>query len=129
MNQYLREEYHELQDILWKTKFSKLFEDLPERQENPNIPYDACRIHGSLTLNKVAGNFHVTVGKVLPIVGAHAHMIGFMERSDYNFSHRIEKFSFGEEHAGIIHPLEGDEKLTDISIKTEKNWLLLSKIC
>ena len=83
-------------------------------------------MHGALTLNKVAGNFHVTAGKVttiiflgnfsrnvifvgnlpttvslatilclmefspqvLPIMGAHAHMTGFMETSDYNFSHR-----------------------------------------
>ena len=115
LNQYLREEYHQLQDILWSSGFSKLYADLPERREKPDIPYDACRIHGSLTLNKVAGNFHVTAGKVLPIMGAHAHMTGFMETSDYNFSHRIEKLSFGDNHAGIIQPLEGDEKLTDIS--------------
>ena len=29
--------------------------------------------------------------------------------------YRIEKLSFGDDHAGIIQPLEGDEKLTDIS--------------
>jgi hypothetical protein len=28
---------------------------------------------------------------------------------------RIEKFSFGDAVAGIIQPLEGDEKITDIS--------------
>ena len=54
-------------------------------------------------------------GKVLPIMGAHAHMTGFMEKADYNFTHRIEKLSFGDKHAGIIQPLEGDEKITDIS--------------
>ena len=88
---------------------------MPERRVKPATVKDACRVHGSLTLNKVAGNFHVTAGKVLPIAGAHAHMTGFMDRSDYNFSHRIEKLSFGENHAGIIQPLEGDEKITDIS--------------
>ena len=90
---------------------------MPERRVKPASVPDACRVHGSLTLNKVAGNFHVTAGKVLPIAGAHAHMTGFMDRADYNFSHRIEKLSFGENHAGIIQPLEGDEKITDISIK------------
>ena len=115
LNQYLREEYHQLQDVLWKSGYSRLYADLPERKEQPTTPHDACRVHGSLTLNKVAGNFHVTAGKVLPIMGAHAHMTGFMETRDYNFSHRIEKLSFGENHAGIIQPLEGDEKLTDIS--------------
>ena len=31
---------------------------------NPdNRPLDGCRVHGSLDLNKVAGNFHITAGK------------------------------------------------------------------
>jgi len=116
LNQYLREEYHQLQDVLWKSGFSKLYSDMPARRSVPIHPKDACRVHGTLTLNKVAGNFHVTAGKVLPIMGAHAHMTGFMESSDYNFSHRIERLSFGDDHAGIIQPLEGDEKLTDINL-------------
>jgi len=116
LNQYLREEYHQLQDVLWKSGFSRLYADLPERKVKPITPHDACRVHGTLTLNKVAGNFHVTAGKVLPIMGAHAHMTGFMETRDYNFSHRIEKLTFGDNHAGIIQPLEGDEKTTDINL-------------
>jgi len=116
LNQYLREEYHQLQDLLWQSGFSKLYADLPPRKETPIFKPDACRVHGSLTLNKLAGNFHITAGKVLPIMGAHAHMTGFMEKKDYNFSHRIEKFSYGDSHAGVIQPLEGDEKLTDINL-------------
>ena len=31
---------------------------------NPdNRQLDGCRVHGSLDLNKVAGNFHITAGK------------------------------------------------------------------
>jgi len=148
LNQYLREEYHQLQDILWKSGYSKLYADMPARRDNLHTEKDACRVHGTLTLNKVAGNFHVTAGKVhplshpfllllsylcstcsskvLPIMGAHAHMTGFMEKGDYNFSHRIERLSFGEDHAGIIQPLEGDEKLTDISRNTDiAPWLMI----
>jgi len=116
LNQYLREEYHQLQGLLWQSGFSRLYSDLPAREKTPMFPPDACRVHGSLTLNKVAGNFHITAGKVLPIMGAHAHMTGFMEKRDYNFTHRIEKFSFGDSHAGVIQPLEGDEKLSDINL-------------
>lgn len=116
LNQYLREEYHQFQDVLWNSGFSKLYSDMPARRVAPTHAKDACRVHGMLTLNKVAGNFHVTAGKVLPIMGAHAHMTGFMETTDYNFSHRIEKLSFGDDHAGIIQPLEGDEKQTDINL-------------
>ena len=61
---------------------------MPQRRLKPSQPHDACRVYGALTLNKVAGNFHVTAGKVLPIAGAHAHMTGFMEKTDYNFTHR-----------------------------------------
>ncbi len=42
-------------------------------------------------------------------------MTAFMDQSDYNFTHRIEGLSFGDAVAGIIQPLEGDEKITDIS--------------
>ena len=34
---------------------------------------------------------------------------------DYNFSHRIDKFSFGNPHGGIVQPLEGDEKIAEKS--------------
>ena len=118
LSQYLNEEYHQLQEVLWGSGYSKLYSDLPPRRVQPNHAHDACRVHGTLTLNKVAGNFHVTAGKVLPIAGAHAHMTGFMDKTDYNFTHRIEKLSFGDPHAGIIMPLEGEEKISDISNKS-----------
>jgi hypothetical protein len=34
---------------------------------------------------------------------------------EYNFSHRIDKFSFGNPHGGIVQPLEGDEKIAEKS--------------
>ncbi len=33
------------------------------REDDPTQPLNACRIHGYLHVNKVAGNFHITVGK------------------------------------------------------------------
>lgn len=33
------------------------------REDDLSQPPDACRIHGHLYVNKVAGNFHITVGK------------------------------------------------------------------
>ena len=35
------------------------------------------------------------------------------DEREYNFTHRIDKFYFGKPHAGIVHPLEGDEKIAD----------------
>lgn len=35
--------------------------------------------------------------------------------AEYNFSHRIDQFSFGEYTPGIINPLDGEEKIADAS--------------
>ena len=35
--------------------------------------------------------------------------------SEHNFSHRIHHFSFGDSAAGRIHPLDGDERITENS--------------
>lgn len=40
-----------------------------------------------------------------------------MTSRDYNFTHRINKFSFGEESPGIVQPLDGDEKIAEDSNK------------
>ncbi|XP_056631411.1 endoplasmic reticulum-Golgi intermediate compartment protein 2 [Diorhabda sublineata] len=108
-NSYLREEYHAVKDLLWRSRFSTHFGELPPRNDAPDRPHDACRIYGNLILNKVAGNFHITAGKSLPLSRGHVHMNAFMSDRDYNFSHRINKFSFGDPSPGIVHPLEGDE--------------------
>ncbi|XP_019867900.1 endoplasmic reticulum-Golgi intermediate compartment protein 2 [Aethina tumida] len=111
-NSYLREEYHAVKDLLWKNSFSSHFGELPPRSHFPDVPYDACRIHGTLELNKVAGNFHITAGKSLSLPRGHIHISAFMSDRDYNFSHRINRFSFGDPSPGIVHPLEGDEVIS-----------------
>lgn len=83
------------------------------REVIPDRPPDACRLHGNLQLTKVAGNFHVTAGKVLPLpMLGHAHLSPLMDDSRFNYSHRINQFSFGTRVAGLVQPLEGDELVT-----------------
>lgn len=89
--------------------------NLPERTIKPNKPYDACRVHGSLTLNKVAGNFHITAGKSIHFASGHIHIQNLFDEVPLNFSHRINRFSFGDATSGIVHPLEGDEKILEDS--------------
>ncbi|KAJ8683002.1 hypothetical protein QAD02_018794 [Eretmocerus hayati] len=117
MNYYFREEYHAIHELLWKSnQLTFASSDMPQRSHLPKYPPDACRIHGSLNINKVAGNFHVTSGKSLTLPQGHIHISAFMSDRDYNFTHRINKFSFGKSSPGIIHPLEGDEKITSESM-------------
>jgi len=88
------------------------------RKEKLDTLPDACRIHGSLILNKVTGNFHVTPGKSLLVPGGHVHLTGaFFESGPTNFSHRINQFSFGVPTKGIIYPLEGELHVTNESKK------------
>lgn len=111
LNSHLREEYHAIHELLWKSNNMIMYNEMPKRPRDPEYPPDACRIQASFTVNKVAGNFHVTAGKPLSAPGRHIHIYGFMTEGDYNFTHRINRFSFGEPSPGIVHPLEGDEKI------------------
>jgi len=38
------------------------------RDGAPPAVKDGCRFRGTLTVNKVAGNFHITAGKYVPLV-------------------------------------------------------------
>ena len=115
LNQYLRDEHHSLRDFLWRkdTRNQEIFNrNIPPPEIVRSLVPDACRLHGILTVNKVGGNLHVTIGKHLPIGFGHAHISLFTDRATFNFSHRIEKFSFGPFIPSIINPLEGEEKVT-----------------
>ncbi|XP_039210429.1 endoplasmic reticulum-Golgi intermediate compartment protein 2 [Crotalus tigris] len=105
------QEEHSLQDIIFKSAFKSASTALPPREDKPVQSADACRIHGHLYVNKVAGNFHVTVGKAIPHPRGHAHLAALVSHESYNFSHRIDHLSFGELIPGIINPLDGTEKI------------------
>ncbi|KAM9310937.1 LOW QUALITY PROTEIN: endoplasmic reticulum-Golgi intermediate compartment protein 2 [Gastrophryne carolinensis] len=95
-----------LQDLLFKSAMRSSITSLPPREFPPTEPPSACRIHGHLEINKVAGNFHITVGKAIPHPRGHAHLAALVSHDSYNFSHRIDHLSFGEVMR-IINPLDG----------------------
>lgn len=98
--------------------------NLPERSVNPSKPFDVCRVPGSLTLNKVAGNFYITAGKSIYLASGHIHISNMFDDVPLNFSHRINRFSFGEAASGIVHPLEGDEN----KILQESKFIFISNV-
>lgn len=55
------QEEHSLQDVVFKSVFKSASTALPPREDDSSQPPDACRIRGHLYVNKVAGNFHITV--------------------------------------------------------------------
>uniref|UniRef100_A0A8C5FJ29 Endoplasmic reticulum-Golgi intermediate compartment protein n=1 Tax=Gadus morhua TaxID=8049 RepID=A0A8C5FJ29_GADMO len=63
-------EQHSLQDVLYKTVHKGAPTTLPLREGASLEPLSACRIHGHIYVNKVAGNFHITVpGVIHPLDG------------------------------------------------------------
>lgn len=110
-NTFFNHEHHALQDLLWRHSGEhNVAEPLPVREASaPAGKPDACRLRGYFTVNKVAGNLHVTAGKPFDLFGSHAHMSMQMELKDYNFTHRIHHLSFGEAAGGRIHPLDATE--------------------
>ncbi|UYV74683.1 ERGIC2 [Cordylochernes scorpioides] len=113
VNRYLREEYHAVHETLWHNGYSgSLWGTIADHKQPPlqrAAQLTGCRISGSVMVNKVAGNLHVTMGSYMIIYNLDYRL----ELQDTNFSHRIERFSFGESSTGIFDPLEGEEKLTN----------------
>ncbi|KAL3842000.1 hypothetical protein ACJMK2_020074 [Sinanodonta woodiana] len=110
VNRYLRNQYHAIQELLWLSRYTaSLNPGMPAREDNPTGRPTACRVHGSLEVNKVAGNFHITAGKSIPVIPrGHAHLALMVNEGEYNFSHRIDSFSFGDPIVGIVNPLDGE---------------------
>ncbi|CAG5958174.1 endoplasmic reticulum-Golgi intermediate compartment protein 2-like [Menidia menidia] len=102
---------HSLQDVLFKAAL-KAAPAGQIRSEGSSTSHSACRIHGHMYVNKVAGNFHITVGKSIPHPRGHAHLAALVSHDSYNFSHRIDHLSFGEAIPGLISPLDGTEKIS-----------------
>ncbi|XP_028411434.1 endoplasmic reticulum-Golgi intermediate compartment protein 2-like isoform X2 [Dendronephthya gigantea] len=94
---------------------------MPQRddllQKSSSQP-DSCRFFGSFAVNKVAGNFHVTVGKSIPHPRGHAHLSAFVPSNEYNFTHRIDHLSFGPRVPGVISALDGDIQVTHNNLHT-----------
>ncbi|KAI0402550.1 DUF1692-domain-containing protein [Xylaria palmicola] len=63
---------------------------------------DSCRIYGSLDLNRVQGDFHITAR-------GHGYAEMFAEHLDhnaFNFSHVISELSFGPYYPSLENPLD-----------------------
>ncbi|ORY42845.1 DUF1692-domain-containing protein [Rhizoclosmatium globosum] len=68
---------------------------------------DACRIKGHISVNKVAGMFHITA------LG-HGYMDGrHVAHEAMNFTHRVDKLSFGIDYPGLVNPLDSSLEIAD----------------
>lgn len=68
---------------------------------------EGCNIHGSLEVNKVAGNFHFAPGKSIHQSNFNLIDLLSIQTESYNISHKINKLSFGDSIPGVVNPLDG----------------------
>eukprot|EP00056_Hartaetosiga_gracilis_P002507 m.54275 g.54275 ORF g.54275 m.54275 type:complete len:402 (+) comp11082_c0_seq1:116-1321(+) len=153
-------------DSLNRFLHGSMREPMPTAAPEIGTPPDACRVFGTMSISKVAANFHVTAGKSIQQKHGHTHVtnmvpldgnnsitsksdgfllfiefvlffpllckpdlvyskqalfsslfhshtcsIPFLLSKAYNFSHRIDRFSFSEDQRGAM-ALDGDLKTT-----------------
>jgi hypothetical protein len=104
-------EYRSLNDLIMLESTS-----MPQ-SKTEGIRLGSCRLHGTITTNKVAGNFHITIGKHVqdPLQrSAHRHLGSMVPAELYNLSHRIDHFSFGVHVPGALNPLDATLQVTDV---------------
>ncbi|XVF01594.1 hypothetical protein REPUB_Repub04eG0101900 [Reevesia pubescens] len=68
---------------------------------------EGCNIHGSLEVNRVAGNFHFAPGKSFLHTNIFFDDLLAFQKDGYNISHRINRLAFGEYFPGVVNPLDG----------------------
>ncbi|KAF8980831.1 hypothetical protein BGZ46_003649 [Entomortierella lignicola] len=68
-----------------------------------------CRMHGQLTVNKVAGNFHIAPGRSFQRANMHVHDIQQYLENGLDFSHNIDRLSFGKLVPNVHNPLDGQK--------------------
>ena len=91
--------------------------------EDPSVKKSSCRIHGKMEVHKVAGNFHITLGRTVAHPLGHAHLNIMVPKDTVNFSHRIDHFSFGPAVPGGINPLDSTLKVSEDNYHTFQYYI------
>ncbi|CAO2609319.1 Endoplasmic reticulum-Golgi intermediate compartment protein 2 [Lemmus lemmus] len=116
------QEEHSLQDVIFKSAFKSASTALPPREDDPSLTPDACRIHGHLYINKVAGNFHITVDNqmfqyFITVVPTKLHT--------YKISADTHQFSVTERER-IINHAAGSHGVSGIFMKYDLSSLMVT---
>ncbi|KAK9362133.1 endoplasmic reticulum vesicle transporter-domain-containing protein [Lipomyces starkeyi] len=88
-------------------------ENYPEKIKE--MAHEGCNIAGTLSVNKVVGNFHFAPGKSYSSPNMHLHDLNIYETSTvrHTFTHNIHHLSFGPHHHTVRNPLDSTVKKTD----------------
>ncbi|KAK1393408.1 Endoplasmic reticulum vesicle transporter, C-terminal [Heracleum sosnowskyi] len=87
--------------------FDQEAEDMVKNVRQALANGEGCRVYGTLDVQRVAGNFHISVHGLNIFV---AQMI-FEGANHVNVSHVIHDLSFGPNYPGIHNPLDGTSRI------------------
>ncbi|KAK9468738.1 endoplasmic reticulum vesicle transporter-domain-containing protein [Lipomyces arxii] len=96
-----------LETVFRRAKAAKKF----SKTHKPRKDVPACRIFGSLKLNKVQGDFHITAKNYGYLDDARSRTV--VRQDALNFSHVIDELSFGEYYPKLENPLDGVAAIVD----------------
>ncbi|XP_010923699.1 uncharacterized protein [Elaeis guineensis] len=80
---------------------------------------EGCRVYGVLDVQRVAGNFHISVHGL----SIHVAQQIFNGLKDVNVSHVIHDLSFGPSYPGIHNPLDGTTRILHDTSGTFKYYI------
>ncbi|KAK1277089.1 Protein disulfide-isomerase 5-4 [Acorus gramineus] len=80
---------------------------------------EGCRVYGVLDVQRVAGNFHISVHGLNILVAERI----FEGSSHVNVSHVIHDLSFGPKYPGIHNPLDGTSRILQGASGTFKYYI------
>lgn len=68
---------------------------------------EGCHMWGHLSVNKVAGNFHIAAGHSYQSGSMHIHDMAPFNDKVLDFTHKVHSLSFGQPYPGMKNPLDG----------------------
>ncbi|CAI0406743.1 unnamed protein product [Linum tenue] len=98
---------HDPEQKLHSHGFDEDAENLIKKVKQALTDGEGCRVYGVLDVQRVAGNFHISVHGLNIMV---AQMI-FEGAKHVNVSHIIHDLSFGPKYPGIHNPLDGTVRI------------------
>jgi hypothetical protein len=99
----------------WKTELLQysaeqcIREGRDHTEIKPTTKGQGCNLAGFMTVNRVAGNFHVAMGEGIERDGRHIHTYNPEDAINFNASHVIHQLGFGVEDG--TQPLNGATKI------------------
>ena len=80
---------------------------------------EACLVTGTMNVNKVSGNFHMSFGESIVRDGRHIHQFNPETAHTFNVSHTIHSLSFGDPYPNMPrNPLDKTQRIVGTGAST-----------